>query len=220
LTYQIARDGQEFGPYSLSDVQRYLGTGNILLSDFARAEGSTEWIPVAQIVGALTPAQTPSAYAPMSNYPPAPDMNWGIVLLLDIVTCGLFNIAWNLVQAFWIKKVQPDTKALLFYWLVLALAVVNIAFSVARMVAVFSGGTAAKHTMLTLLWISAPFTIASLLMQWIVYPFAARESLLRHFNESDPVGLRLSGVMTFFFGSLYFQYHLNRINELKRGYQR
>jgi hypothetical protein len=32
----------------------------------------------------------------------------------------------------------------------------------------------------------------------------------------EPVGLSLSGVMTFFFGGLYFQYHLNRINEMKR----
>jgi hypothetical protein len=53
LTYKIARDGQEFGPYSLSDVQRYVGTGNILLTDLALAEGGTEWISVAQVVGTI-----------------------------------------------------------------------------------------------------------------------------------------------------------------------
>ena len=35
-------------------------------------------------------------------------------------------------------------------------------------------------------------------------------------NDGFFVGLSLSGVMTFFFGGIYFQYHINRINELKR----
>jgi hypothetical protein len=38
----------------------------------------------------------------------------------------------------------------------------------------------------------------------------------QHFNGPEPIGLSLSGVMTFFFGMLYFQYHFTRINELKR----
>jgi hypothetical protein len=50
----------------------------------------------------------------------------------------------------------------------------------------------------------------------IVARFNMRASLEEHFNGPEPVGLSLSGVMTFFFGGLYFQYHLNRINELKR----
>ena len=44
-----------------------------------------------------------------------------------------------------------------------------------------------------------------------------RNTLERHFNTTDPVGLRLSGVMTFFFGGIYFQYHLNRIHDIKRA---
>jgi hypothetical protein len=50
----------------------------------------------------------------------------------------------------------------------------------------------------------------------ILARFSMRASLEEHFNRAEPVGLSLSGVMTFFFGGLYFQYHLNRINELKR----
>jgi hypothetical protein len=44
-----------------------------------------------------------------------------------------------------------------------------------------------------------------------------RESIERHFNGPEPVGLRLSGVMTFFFGGLYFQYHFTRINAMKNA---
>ena len=44
-----------------------------------------------------------------------------------------------------------------------------------------------------------------------------RRSMEEHFNGPEPMGLSLSGVMTFFFGGIYFTYHLNRINELKRA---
>ena len=47
--------------------------------------------------------------------------------------------------------------------------------------------------------------------------FMMRSSLEEHFNGPEPVGLRLSGVMTFFFAPWYFQYHLNKINALKQA---
>ena len=37
-----------------------------------------------------------------------------------------------------------------------------------------------------------------------------------HFNGPEPIGLSLSGVMTFFPGPFYFEYDFTRINELKR----
>jgi hypothetical protein len=46
--------------------------------------------------------------------------------------------------------------------------------------------------------------------------FGMRSSLVRYFNTVEPIGLRLSGVMTLFFSLLYFQYHLSRIAEWKR----
>ena len=49
----------------------------------------------------------------------------------------------------------------------------------------------------------------------ILFRFAMKNSLEQHFNVADPIGLRLGPVMTFFFGGLYFQYHFNRINEIK-----
>lgn len=36
-----------------------------------------------------------------------------------------------------------------------------------------------------------------------------------HYNNAEPIGLALSGVMTFFFGGIYFQYHFNEINRRK-----
>jgi hypothetical protein len=45
--------------------------------------------------------------------------------------------------------------------------------------------------------------------------------MLRYYNSTEPINLRLSAVMTFFFNTLYFQYHMSRIADWKRtGYLR
>ncbi len=35
--------------------------------------------------------------------------------------------------------------------------------------------------------------------------------MLAYYNTVEPIGLRLSGVMTFFFNVFYFQHHMSRI---------
>ncbi|HEY0263114.1 MAG TPA: DUF4339 domain-containing protein [Granulicella sp.] len=220
MTYKIARDGQEFGPYSLADVQRYVSTGNILLTDLALAEGSTEWIPVSQVMGSIpvTPvAPSPYVAAGIPQFPDPPNLHWALVLVLSIVTCGLFSVIWDLVQVLWLKKVQPDTKALNWMYIYLGLWVLNMLFSFGRV------GLAASHQMnsnafLAMSGVSGLVSLATLAIM-IVYRFSMRSSLEQHFNTVDPVGLQLGPIMTFFFGGLYFQYHLNRINEIKQAYR-
>jgi len=46
--------------------------------------------------------------------------------------------------------------------------------------------------------------------------FGMRRSLLNYYNTVEPIGLRLSGVMTFFFSVFYFQYHFTRIANWKQ----
>ena len=58
------------------------------------------------------------------------------------------------------------------------------------------------------------------LASWVlrlIARFTLRDTLERHFNGPEPIGLRLNPVMTFFFGGIYFQYKLNEVNEMKRG---
>jgi hypothetical protein len=47
--------------------------------------------------------------------------------------------------------------------------------------------------------------------------FNMKSSLEEHFNTVEPIGFRMSGVLTFFFGGLYIQSQLNRINEIKQA---
>jgi hypothetical protein len=49
--------------------------------------------------------------------------------------------------------------------------------------------------------------------------FQMRSSIENYYNTVEPINLRLSGVMTFFFAVYYFQHHFSRIANWKRtGY--
>ena len=50
MHYQISRNGQEYGPYTLEDLQRYLTSGNVLPTDLAKGETMTEWVTVADLL--------------------------------------------------------------------------------------------------------------------------------------------------------------------------
>jgi hypothetical protein len=41
--------------------------------------------------------------------------------------------------------------------------------------------------------------------------FGMRRSIENYYNTVEPIGLRLNPVMTFFFNTIYFQYHFDRI---------
>ncbi len=53
------------------------------------------------------PAPTPSQLG--IELPP--DLHWGLVLFLQVITCGVFWFVWAFVQANWAKKLDPDNKS-------------------------------------------------------------------------------------------------------------
>jgi len=214
MHYQVSRNGQTYGPYTLEDLQRYLASGNVLPTDFAKSEEMADWVTVSQLLGteapppaagftappysgggyiepAYNPAVANNAALAVSPYPDAPNLHWGLVLLLAILTCSLFMFVWNLVVAAWLRRVQPNATSLYYYLGAGVLFVLQLLFSGATGVAT---------------WVVR-----------LIARYSQRASLEEHFNGPEPVGLRLNPVMTFFFGGLYFQYHLNRINALKQG---
>src|SRR5438105_14903488 len=118
MNYYIKRELQEYGPYTLADLQRYVASGNILLTDLTRSEGLTDWVPVSQVIGNIpvpAAAPQPSAAAPgayaapgmysapaASQYAPPPNLHWAVVLLLTFITCGLFALIWLIVEGVWL----------------------------------------------------------------------------------------------------------------------
>ena len=230
MNYFIKRELNEYGPYSLADLQKYVASGNVLLTDLCRSEGLTDWVPVSQVLGNIpvpvaAPAPQPvsgtvygaqPAYggpagyaAPTSpQFPPPPSLHWGIAVLLGVLTCGLFGWVWAFIQAAWVKKVQPESKALIYYGISVGLFVLMFGTAFA---AGASGNPGAANNSLFLL-----FRIGGGIM-WLVSAFNMRTSIEDHFNGAEPIGLSLNGVMTFFFSIYYFQYHFTRINEMKRA---
>jgi len=223
MLYHVSRNGQTYGPYTLEDLQKYVASGNVLPTDLAKSDDMAEWVPVSHILGIATPA-APPAYQPLtpaypvSNvamYPDAPNLSWGLVLLFSFFTCTLFMWVWNLVVAAWLKRVQPNSTAIIYYVAAVVLFFVQIVVGTHTRVQSFQPGI---HWWVTY-YAAHPLRNAISLIIWIVRlvaRFTMRANLEEHFNGPEPVGLSLSGVMTFFFGGIYFQYHLNRINEMKR----
>jgi len=226
VNYFIKRELNEYGPYTLADLQKYVASGNILLTDLCRSEGLPEWVPVSQVIGNIPvpaapqpAAGSPTAYAApgtygavaVSPYPPPPNLHWAICVLLSIVTCGIFSVVWIMIEAVWVKKVQPASKAVTYFGVVIGLWALSLVLSISGAVSAARVG----HADSALQGVQGIITLAYIIV-WIVGAFNMRDSIEEHFNSAEPIGLSLSGVMTFFFNVWYFQYHFTKINEMKR----
>lgn len=227
MKYFIKRDLNEYGPYTLADLQRYVATGNILLTDLARSEGMNDWVPVSQVLGNIpvpVPAAAGTVYAGAATpvygagtgygaaaYPAAApsavpvDLHWAIVLLLIVVTCGLFHYVWMIVIGVFVYKIKPQSKGLLMYIVAIALPFIGA----------FISGAARGAGEYGLAAFSSLFSLGGLVLQ-IVAAFSMRSDLEEYYNTTENIGLWLSGVLTFFFPSMYFQYHLSRIAKWKK----
>jgi hypothetical protein len=219
MKYYIKRDLNEFGPYSLADLQRYVASGNISLNDLTRSEGMTDWVPVSQVLGNI-PVQVPApvqpgaaAYASQSPYGTAPaattlvppDFHWALVLLLTIVTCTLFGTVWLIVQSVWIRKIKPASKGLLY--ILLSVGCSFLGGFINGLLRTTSHGQAPP--------VGSIFSLGSIVL-YLVGVFTMRSDLEEYYNSTENIGLNLSGVMTFFFAVFYFQHHFSRIAKWKK----
>lgn len=46
--------------------------------------------------------------------------------------------------------------------------------------------------------------------------FSIKAAMEEYYNSTENIGLTLSGVMTFFFSTVYIQYHINRLARWKK----
>jgi hypothetical protein len=221
MLYHVSRNGQNYGPYTLEDLQKYVASGNVLPTDMAKSDDMGEWVPVSQVLGIAPSPVTlaPQAAYPGSvsaypgtagRYPDPPNLHWALVLIIGIFTCGIFSIVWMFVQASWMRKVKPASKTLSYYIGAIVVYVISIYSQVQMMILGRTGGAPGTYSTIYIVC-----TIAYAIL-FLVGIFTMRSDLEEHFNGPEPIGLSLSGVMTFFFNILYFQYHFSRINELKR----
>lgn len=212
----IKRGEQEYGPYPLEAIPGMIQAGNIVAHDMARAEDSQLVQTVGQFLGqpagAAPPAvPQPPGYAVPAAYtapaaatagPKPPNLHWGLVLLFGMLTCGIFMYVWAFIQANFVKKIDPRSNAIALFIGAIFLSFLSIGMS-------FSGSE----------MLSGLATLVSLCSSglWIYGYFTIRTSLLGYYNSAENISLRLSPIMTFFFGLLYTQYHFSRIADWKDG---
>jgi hypothetical protein len=184
--WHLARDGKTLGVYSEDQIREYVAQGRVAPTDLVWTDGMPQWRPAGEALA--------------GSYPTPPKLHWGWVLLLTVVTFGLFYIVWAFVQAVWVRR-RIDKTSRALYWL-LGYLVLSIAGEVITGTAASNASArAAAGALVSLVGVAA----------FIVAAFSVRRSLLDYYNRVQPIGLQLSGAMTFFFGVLYFQYHFRRI---------
>ena len=140
-----------------------------------------------------------SAAADREAMPPPPSMHWGVLLLLMLVTLGLFGIVWPFVQANWVRKVDRQSKAMLLLSIGVVCLVVGEILNIDGMLHRPGGaGTSALGGLLVLTnWILL-----------LVAYFSMADSTRRAAASHD-VTMQIGGVTLFFFTCLYFQGQLH-----------
>jgi hypothetical protein len=144
----------------------------------------------------------------MSDSPMPPRQHWLVVLILSGVTCGLGGLVWMFREAFFVKKIDPASKAIMLITVTLIGMVLQGVIALG----------AASGSMIT----PAAASIVVMLLNFVIIitglvaVFSMRKSIVTYYNTVEPIGLKLSGVMTFIFSILYFQYHFSRIIEWKQ----
>lgn len=215
MTYRIARSGQTFGPYTDVEIRQYIASGNIGLSDLVMAEGSGEWVPVLSLFPLATmPPAPPVATIPTARvlYPDPPDFPWWGALLLFFVTGGIFLVVWDIVEASWMKRIEKNSTAFLMYIGVAMLYLFRLPGMWSTMnYNMFGGPNMHTHG----------GSLGSLgIILAIIARFVFRRELQDHFNQREGIPLQLSWFWTLILGGVYFQFHFNRINQLKRATNR
>lgn len=156
--------------------------------------------------------------APMGSGPMPPQMHWAVLLILSWITGGIAMLIWAFKQAGFVKKLDPASKALTMLKALTGMVIVEILLYVVVMVSALSAARSrgAVSGMVILAGIVIWLINMAAAVMGIVTVFGMRRSLVQYYNSVEPIGLRLSGVMTFFFSVLYFQYHFTRIGNWKK----
>jgi hypothetical protein len=149
--------------------------------------------------------------------PMPPDMQWWLVLIIGMFTCGLFVIFWIYKQAQFVKKIDPQCDAPKFYLYALILYV-------AGYVTVFAGALAAAamgSDIAMILPMLGQLVILGGVVCLILAAFKMRTAIHNYYTMVEPMGINLmdttGAVLTFFFSIYFFQYHFANIAARKKA---
>ena len=180
--------------------------------------GQPQYAPAQQYAPPAAAPQYAPQYAPSAG--PIPNgMHWALLLVLGFIP--LFPLIWLLaVQMSFVKKVDPRNQSMKLFLLGIGLEILAfpIIFGGAMLGGLLAGGDefGAGGSVIAILGSLLGFgVILGAVICILMAIFKMRSSLVSYYNTVEPIGLRLSGVMTFFFNMYYFQYHFSRIHDWK-----
>lgn len=131
--------------------------------------------------------------------PKPPTLHWAIVLILSVVTLGLFGFYWSIRQARFARRIDPTNRAIFQILLSATLFVFQILIAAVVALTVARGGASTD--------LSSVMNIMRLfegLMVFTAY-WQIRATLMRHY------GIKLNGILTLIFNVYYIQYHLSQL---------
>ena len=111
-------------------------------------------------------------------------------------------------EAFFVKKIDPASKVIML----IAVTLIGMVLQVVIALGAASGSMMAP-AVASIIVMLLNFVI---IVAGLIAVFSMRKSIVTYYNTVEPIGLKLSGVMTFFFSILYFQYHFSRIIKWKK----
>jgi hypothetical protein len=230
----INRAGKQLGPYSLADVQRYLAEGRIGLNEPACLNGDQRWQPLRALVAAeerntkVVNNQQPQTPPPRvvvnvrtTSGPVPPSVHWFLILILTMGS-GVFGIVWLFVQSAFVKKIDARSKATIYFACYLGCMAVFLVGYLGIKSQLEGDLNLNPDQALTLLVIMACLIAACVFFLMGIY--SIRSSLQNYYRDVEPlgttysgeaIGLRLNGLLTFFFNVVYIQYHLSKIAKWK-----
>ena len=203
MNYFIKQGDEKRGPYTLAELHEQVQSGKVAPTDLAQSEGMNDWAQVSVVLGNVPiPAATqpaPAPAPPVQTVPLPLNMHWVILLVLEIFTLNIFNFAWALYLANWARKLEGENKPLVL------IAMYPAGFIAAAFAA--ANGSPAIGGLLRLAGLVA----------YVIGMFSIKSAMETYYNSVERYGLTLSGGMTFFFSTLYFQYHINQIAKWKKA---
>jgi hypothetical protein len=138
-----------------------------------------------------------------SVYPLPPSLHWIGVLILTILTGGLFWFVWMWIQVRYVARLRPTSRVRMLMVIFLLASYVSGVL--------LDGGQRLKG-------VGAILVIPTGIL-YLVICVLMHDVLVRHFTKVEPMGLRLRVFPCVWPGInvLYFQYHLTEIANRRRG---
>jgi len=148
--------------------------------------------------------------------PMPPDMQWYILLLINIV-CGFFGLYWIFKQAGFVQQIDPQSTAKKKYTMGLIALIGSYVFIfLVSMIAAM-----ADMPSLGILSMLGMIGVLGGVVFLILAHFEMRKSIHNYYNTVEPMGINLmdtqGAVLTFFFNIYFFQYHFANIAARKKA---